>query len=464
MLNRGILSRHESMIDFLQKSSDALLAFALLPYICMTFNVTYGQKYQIAALLAALLTWLLMGAVDAYRPWRSGKIWLEIRTILTGWLLVVIVLIFVAWLLKASEAYSRYVIATWFLLTPLIIISFHIAYRALLRQMRLLGYNARSATVIGTGSIAVQLAEKIHAAPWMGIHLHGMFGKNDPKRVPNHLTVLGDIDQAVDYIEQHHIEYVYLALPRSMESKMIEIKNKLGNTTACIFLVPDVLVFDLLNLHLYEVDGLPILALCESPFFGPFGILKRIEDITLSILIILFIAPVLIGVAIGVKVTSPGPVIFKQRRFGLNGQEFKVWKFRTMRSSDDGDDIPQATKNDSRVTPFGAFLRRTSLDELPQFFNVLQGHMSIVGPRPHAVAHNKQYRKLIKDYMWRHKVKPGITGWAQINGWRGETDTLHKMEKRVEYDLEYIRHWSLALDMKIIILTVFKGFTGKNAY
>ncbi len=193
--------------------------------------------------------------------------------------------------------------------------------------------------------------------------------------------------------------------------------------------------------------------------------IKRIEDVLLASLILLCIWPIMLVIALVIKVTSPGSVIFKQDRYGLNGERIKVYKFRSMSVCDNDDmTIRQAQKGDARITPVGAFLRKTSLDELPQFINVLQGHMSIVGPRPHAVAHNEEYRKLIKGYMWRHKVKPGITGWAQINGWRGETDTLDKMEKRVEYDLEYIRLWSVLLDLKIVFLTVFKGFFDKNAY
>jgi putative colanic acid biosynthesis UDP-glucose lipid carrier transferase len=194
------------------------------------------------------------------------------------------------------------------------------------------------------------------------------------------------------------------------------------------------------------------------------GWLKRAEDLILGVAILAVAAIPMLLIACAVKWTSKGSILFKQRRYGLNGKVVYVWKFRTMTVSDDGETVMQAKKGDSRLTPIGAFLRRTSLDELPQFFNVLQGTMSIVGPRPHAVAHNEQYRWLIPGYMLRHKVKPGITGWAQVNGWRGETDTLEKMEKRVECDLEYMRNWSLWLDIKIVALTIFKGFYSKNAY
>jgi putative colanic acid biosynthesis UDP-glucose lipid carrier transferase len=211
--------------------------------------------------------------------------------------------------------------------------------------------------------------------------------------------------------------------------------------------------------HLIDhVGGLPVLAVCETPFYGVNGMVKRISDLVLATLILILISPLLAAIAIAVKATSPGPAIFRQRRYGLDGREIVVYKFRSMTVAEDGDVVRQATRNDSRVTRFGAFLRRTSLDELPQFINVLQGRMSIVGPRPHAVAHNEMYRKLIRSYMIRHKVRPGITGWAQVNGLRGETDTVEKMKARIEYDLDYLRHWSLKLDLAIIWRTIFVVF------
>jgi putative colanic acid biosynthesis UDP-glucose lipid carrier transferase len=212
------------------------------------------------------------------------------------------------------------------------------------------------------------------------------------------------------------------------------------------------------------MNGVPVVGLCETPFTGTNRLVKRISDLVLSILILMLIAPLLIIIAIGVRLSSPGPAIFRQRRNGLDGEEIIVYKFRSMRAQDNGSVVQQAIKGDPRVTPFGAFIRRTSLDELPQFVNVLQGRMSIVGPRPHAVAHNEQYRQIIKAYMVRHKVKPGITGWAQVNGQRGETDTVEKMQARVEYDLEYLRNWSLGLDLQIIVRTIRLVFFDRHAY
>jgi putative colanic acid biosynthesis UDP-glucose lipid carrier transferase len=250
----------------------------------------------------------------------------------------------------------------------------------------------------------------------------------------------------------------------SAESRIVKLVEALGDTTASVYLVPNFFIFDLMKGKLTEIDGIPLLSLHETPFSGADGWLKRIEDIVLGSLILSLIALPMVFIALGVKLTSPGPALFKQHRYGLNGKIVEVWKFRSMSCQEDGDTVRQASKSDARVTPLGAFLRRTSLDELPQFINVLQGTMSIVGPRPHAVAHNEQYRKLIRGYMLRHKVRPGITGLAQVNGWRGETDTLEKMRMRVRFDLAYMQNWSILLDLKIIFQTIFKGFTNPNAY
>jgi len=238
----------------------------------------------------------------------------------------------------------------------------------------------------------------------------------------------------------------------------------LNDTTASIYFVPDMFINNLMQGRIDAVGKVPVVAVCESPFTGVNGMIKRGSDIILSILILLLVSPIMLIISLSIMLTSPGAIIFQQRRYGLNGEQILVSKFRSMTVCEDGDTIQQAHKNDSRITPVGAFLRKTSLDELPQFFNVLQGRMSIVGPRPHAVAHNELYRTMIKGYMVRHKVKPGITGWAQVNGWRGETDTLDKMKMRIDYDLAYLQNWSLALDLYIIFKTIIVVIKDKHAY
>ena len=266
------------------------------------------------------------------------------------------------------------------------------------------------------------------------------------------------------FIRERGVQEVYITLPLGSQPRIVDLMEQVQGTTASVFFVPDVFGISIIQGRLQDMNGVPVVGLCETPFTGTNRLVKRLSDIVLASAILLITAPVLLAIAVGVKLSSPGPVLFRQRRNGLDGEEIVVYKFRSMLAQEDGPVVRQAIKDDPRVTGFGAFLRRTSLDELPQFINVLQGRMSIVGPRPHAVAHNEMYRRIIKAYMVRHKVKPGITGWAQVNGHRGETDTVEKMRARVEYDLEYLRNWTLGLDLQIIARTIKLVFFDRNAY
>jgi len=260
------------------------------------------------------------------------------------------------------------------------------------------------------------------------------------------------------------LDFIFITLPMRQEKRIKSILDQLRDTSIVVYFVPDLFVFDLLGAKVENFNGLPVISIFDTPHIGFDGFNKRVFDIILSVLILSVIAIPMLIIALGIKLSSPGPVLFVQRRYGFRGEEIFVWKFRTMRVCEDGAIVNQATQNDPRITKFGQFLRRTSLDELPQFFNVLQGRMSIVGPRPHAVAHNEYYRGQITGYMQRHIVKPGITGLAQIRGFRGETDTLEKMEERIRCDLEYIHTWSIWLDLEIFLQTIFKGFLNTNAY
>jgi putative colanic acid biosynthesis UDP-glucose lipid carrier transferase len=243
-----------------------------------------------------------------------------------------------------------------------------------------------------------------------------------------------------------------------------DLLNELRDTTASIYYLPDIFAFDLIQSRTGEIAGIPVVALCETPFYGFRGVIKRLTDIVISGAVLLLISPVLVIIAILVALSSRGPIIFRQRRYGLDGREFIVYKFRTMTVTEDGAKVAQATRDDRRITAVGGFLRRHSLDEFPQLINVLQGRMSLVGPRPHAIAHNEEYRKLISGYMIRHKVLPGITGLAQINGCRGETARLEDMQARVQLDLEYLRHWTPVLDLKILALTALQVVRHEKAY
>lgn len=264
----------------------------------------------------------------------------------------------------------------------------------------------------------------------------------------------GHCRDVANYVRDHGVKVVYIALPLANVPRMSELVNALRDTTASVYFVPDAFAFDLIQGRFIEINGMPALSVCETPLHGMDAVVKRAMDVLLSALGLLFLSPFLLLVAATVKLSSRGPVFFRQRRYGLDGEEILVYKFRSMRVCEDGGEVRQATKRDPRVTAVGSFLRKTSIDELPQLINVLQGKMSLVGPRPHAVAHNELYRKLIDGYMIRHKVRPGITGLAQVNGLRGETETVERMAERVHFDLEYLRKWSPWLDVKILFRTL----------
>ncbi len=319
----------------------------------------------------------------------------------------------------------------------------------------------RSAVIVCANPVGCELAAQIAASPAHSLRIAGFFDDRSADRVQNlqvngqRSVLLGRLDQLAEYVKAHRVDVIYIALPMAAQPRVLKLLDELRDTTASIYFAPDLSMFDLMHARLDRIGSVPVLAARETPFQGLNGWIKRASDIVLASLILIAVSPLMLAIAIGVKLSSPGPVLFKQRRYGLDGREIKVYKFRSMRVMDDGAaHIVQASRDDPRVTPLGAFLRKSSLDELPQFINVLQGRMSVVGPRPHAVAHNELYRKLIKGYMVRHKVKPGITGWAQVNGLRGETATLDKMKARVEFDLAYLRNWSLQLDLRIVLRTI----------
>jgi putative colanic acid biosysnthesis UDP-glucose lipid carrier transferase len=320
--------------------------------------------------------------------------------------------------------------------------------------------------VVGASALGTKVARALQADDDFGVDFIGYFDDRLDDRIDPQAQarVLGNLSQIAEYVGRKGVRDVYITLPLGSQPRIVDLLEQLQGTTASLFFVPDVFGISIIQGRLQDMNGIPVVGICETPFTGTNELAKRVSDIVLASIILVLIAPLMLFIAIGVKLSSPGPVIFRQRRNGLDGDEIVVYKFRSMTTQDDGPEVRQATRDDPRVTRFGAFLRRNSLDELPQFFNVLQGSMSIVGPRPHAVTHNEQYKQIIKAYMVRHKVKPGITGWAQVNGHRGETDTVEKMRARVEYDLEYLRNWSLGLDLRIIASTVRLLLFDRHAY
>jgi putative colanic acid biosynthesis UDP-glucose lipid carrier transferase len=369
---------------------------------------------------------------------------------------------------KTSTHYSRVVSFGWFLLAPLFICGWRLLGRLIVSYLRLQGRNIKRVGILGATAGSETLCERIKERPWLGMDIVGVFDdRSEERRHPfgrSGPSYGGSSSELIRACRNGAIDIVYIGLPLRAELRIGQIVRELADTTASVYLAADFFTFDLRHAHWTQLGNLPVVSIYETPFQGVTGALKRLEDLVAGSLIIALIAIPILFVAIGIKLTSKGPIFFRQRRYGLNGKQIRVLKFRTMTVCEDGDEIRQASRNDPRVTRFGRFLRRTSLDELPQFFQVLRGEMSIVGPRPHAVAHNEEYRALIHGYMLRHKVKPGITGWAQVNGWRGETPEVSRMAKRVEHDLEYIQNWTLLWDVKIILKTAIEWRKNRNTY
>jgi len=394
----------------------------------------------------------------------SPRIYSELTDILSKWSYVVGTLLFFGYVANYLEVFSKSVILTWVLVTPLALLLTRLGAGQYLQSDYYLTKIQKKTVIVGFNELGVEVRSRIQTKPALGLVFSGFFDAcYQPNKAASDIGLIGCLDDVSSFVKRHNIHQILIAL-QSTDTRLMQLLDSLKDTTASIYFVPDFFMTDLIQARIDEIDGMPIVALCETPFYGFNGVLKRLSDIVVALAILVLVFPLMLALSIAVKLSSKGPVIFKQRRYGLDGQEIVVYKFRTMTVMEDGTQVKQATQDDQRITPIGRWLRRTSLDELPQFVNVLQGRMSVVGPRPHAVSHNEMFRLLIKGYMVRHKVRPGITGWAQVNGLRGETDTMEKMQQRIEYDLEYLKKWSIGLDMKIIVKTIFCIFCDKNAY
>ena len=392
--------------------------------------------------------------------------WRMVSKTLLDWLLLVALLLLFAYGSGYAAYFPQPVILAWLTVTPLALLGVNALARVVVPGVLALERNRRCAVIVGCNATSRRLAQSFADEPALGVRFLGYFDDRNGARLddlePGH--DLGALGQLVAYAKTNRVDQIYLALPLGEQSRLLKLLDELRDTTASIFFVPDMFVTDLIQGRVDSIGGTPIVAVCETPFTGFNGLVKRASDLVLASLILILIAPLLLLVAVGVKLMSPGPAFFRQRRYGLDGREIIVYKFRSMTVTEDGErSYTQVTRGDARVPPFGALIRKLSLDELPQFINVLQGRMSIVGPRPHAIAVNEQYRKLIAGYMVRHKVRPGITGWAQVNGFRGGDDLEH-MRSRIECDLEYLRNWSLGLDLQIILRTVVLVFRDVRAF
>ncbi|GGY84973.1 undecaprenyl-phosphate glucose phosphotransferase [Pseudoduganella plicata] len=453
------------LISFFQRILDPLIIMGML----YASSMLYGEPFTGYSLVLMILAFFISSAIyqhiDPYRTWRSGRMLAYSRDVTVGWALTAAVLVLLGSVSGLDYHYEERVVLTWFVATPFVLLASHLAARKV-------GTNpasaseVRSVLIVGVNDVGIKFAQTTERYPGLFMQVRGFFDDRTADRHPANLSypVLGKMSDVAAFVRESNIKMIFISQPISAQPRIRKLLDELQDTTASVYFLPDIYVFDLMQARFDSVGGMPVIAICETPFTGFNSLVKRASDIVLALIIQLLLSPLMLLIAIAVKMSSPGPIIFRQRRYGLYGEQIYVYKFRSMTVTEDGANVVQAKKGDQRVTKVGGFLRKTSLDELPQFINVLQGRMSIVGPRPHAVAHNEQYRKLIKGYMLRHKAKPGITGWAQVNGMRGETDTLDKMEARIRYDLDYLRSWSLWLDLWIIIKTVKVVLARENAH
>jgi putative colanic acid biosysnthesis UDP-glucose lipid carrier transferase len=418
----------------------------------------------------AAATFVLAGQFTGlYRRWQTSTPDRELLCIVSTWFMALLVLALLGFYSRYSQFYARSEILIWTIVGPSIAGLARMLMRTIQAQLFQQGFGTRRVAIAGFNPLGFQVARNCDADTPLGLKVQGFYDDRHPDRLmPTQAhdlpEVLGDLKQAIHDCRSGKIDIVLVTLPMRAEKRIQFLLEALSDSTASVYIVPDFFVFELLHSRWTSVGGIPAVSVFENPFYGVDGLFKRTADILLGLAALCVAAVPMVLVALAVKLTSKGPILFKQRRYGLDGREIRVWKFRSMRVCDDGAVVKQATKEDPRITPVGRFIRKTSLDELPQLFNVIEGTMSLVGPRPHATAHNEQYRRLIRGYMLRHKVKPGITGLAQVSGCRGETDTIEKMQKRVDYDHRYIREWSLWLDLKILARTALTAWRQAEAY
>lgn len=452
------------IVAFFKHLFDPFIIWSTLILTAWIYGEDFTSYYLVLVIITFFISTYIYERILIYRNWRRGRLLAYMRDTVFGWLIIVTILVFLGYATKFQNQFSEKVLLTWFIVTPLILIISHITVRSIIANWYTKG-KLRSTIVIGANETSLEFIKHVADLPFLLINYHGFFDERDNSRIAGDFGPhLGGLTDVIPYIHKHNVEMIFISLPMSSQPRIQKLMDELPDTTTSIYFLPDIYIFDLMQARFDYVGDIPVVAMNESPFVGIDGVVKNASDFILALVILIFLLPFMLCIALAVKVTSPGPIIFKQRRYGLNGEEIVVYKFRSMTVAEDGPNVVQAKKNDQRFTKIGAFLRRTSLDELPQFINVLQGRMSIVGPRPHAVAHNELYRKLIKGYMLRHKAKPGITGWAQVNGWRGETEELDKMKGRIEHDLYYLKNWSIWLDLWIILRTIWTVIRKDNAH
>jgi putative colanic acid biosynthesis UDP-glucose lipid carrier transferase len=469
MLPKGLLKEYSKALALLIRLLDMGVVFCAgwVAYFGKFASWDISPRYLTAMVIGVMAAPAVFAFFNIYTSVRGKGLISHFFNLMQALAVLVLLLAGLSFFTKTGELYSRAWFIAWMLTALAALISYRCILLLCLRFMRARGLNERVVVIFGAGQLGTRFAEAVQQALWTGFRVI-YFVDDHAAEKPASICGIQVVQTPADfcrYLKEHHVDELWLAVPLRAEARVKAILHELRHETITTRFVLNIFDLDLLNHTISDVAGFPVLDISASPMMGVNRFVKAIEDRLLATLIVVMISPLLLILSIGVKLSSRGPIFFKQDRLGWDGRIIKVYKFRTMvMHAEEAGKVTQATQHDPRITRYGRFLRRTSLDELPQFINVLQGRMSIVGPRPHALAHNEQYKESVHTYMQRHRVKPGITGWAQINGWRGETDTLEKMQKRVECDLYYINNWSIGFDLKIILLTFLKGFISRNAY
>ena len=453
------------LFDLVTLSCSWILAYFLrfyLPVVPVSKGIPPFFTYLTLLLVMLPLWYIVFKAFGLYRPRRISSKFAEIMDIAKGTTIAILILVSLTFFVRKYE-FSRLTFVYFGIICVIALCVERILFRELLRLIRKRGYNLRHALIVGTGSLGQDVTDRVHSHPELGIKIRG-FLCEDNSQIGNELKgfkVLDTFENVRNVVMNQNIDMVLITLPLSAHERLKRILDDIGDEMVSIMLIPDLIELATLRGGIGEFEGMPIISLRDTPLYRWNVVVKRVADIVLSITILLAVSPLMLVISLLVKATSIGPVFYRQERMGLDGRIFSMLKFRTMETQAEKETGPVwAAKGDSRKTIIGSFLRKTSMDELPQFFNVLKGDMSIVGPRPEREFFIQQFRSKIPKYMLRHKMKAGITGWAQISGWRGNTS----LEKRIEYDLYYIENWSLGFDLEIMWLTIWRGLVNKHAY
>ena len=467
VMEKGLIRPYSFLLVQFNRAADAAWIFLSL-YIPLQLGEGWNTDATWLAILAILFFALRAESKQLYRSWRVAPLHEELTLIWRSWFTTALIMVAVLYLLDDQLKLDKGTLLIWMAIAPVFLSVARIVVRLALRATRRSGRNFRVAAVIGANKMGRRIAERLIFNRWMGIRLIGYFDERSPDSsrppVDGPVPFLGNIDDLVARVESSEIDIVYISLPMRAEIRVQQLIERLADTMVVVYYVADFTVFDILHTRWETLGDIPLLTVVNSPFSGFNSFAKRIQDVCCASFLLLLLGLPMLVIALAIRLTSSESAIYWQVRHGLDGHEFTIYKFRTMVSGESDADHKQATRDDPRVTALGRFLRRTSLDELPQLINVLQGRMSLIGPRPHPLKLNDEHRYVINHFLLRHKVRPGITGWAQVNGCRGETETLEKMQARLEYDLEYINNWSFWLDLRILFLTITQVWQDRNAY